>query len=542
MTKPVYKVETLTGAVSDHTIEDEVVSLYFKDVLTDGVGTFSFTVPTKKNGGYYYDDIALNDVVKIWLAYDSVGATPNFIGKVYTISTPLNTQQGYVRIISGLSQGEVLLRRFKTNKYWLNTAVSGAGGRIVNSIASDLSLGTGDIAADANTIDYEVRTKSYFDILRDIADYWVNAGTQLKYDFYVDVDNDLVWKARPIRTVGVETLTVGENIKSYSVIRDKKRVKNNITVYGAAEKPYPDDYDWCESDSGNWTLDDGDSLADDAASKQVGANSLRGYTGVGDDTIQFHRHPSPPIHLASINEVTFWRAHSVAAFDDGPAIRLQAPDSTNYFEYDFSTGAGDSAWRQISLSLGSGNVYNSEDNPNGEWVVTGSPNWWAIEGVEIFADFVPNDVYVWIDGLYFFPDRWSNTASNAASQTSYGQGDLIVKDDKLHSDSDCQKRGETMLYQLKDPPTQIDVVVEGNDNILIGDRLSMTIAAEGISAANYDVINVANFLDVKGWVTTASMVNSANTREAVTVDSVKAISDLRREMRELGQDYYRRIS
>lgn len=543
MTKPVYKVETLTGAVSDHIIENEVASLYFKDILTDGVGTFSFMVPTKKNGGYYYDDIALNDKVKIWLAYDSVGANPNFIGKIYKISAPLSTQQGYVRVINGLSQGEVLLRRFKENKYWLGGRVSGTAVSIVDSIADDLSLGKTDIASDATTINHEVRAKTYFDVLRDVADWWVNAGSQLKYDFYVDTDNDLVWKARPIRTAGVETFTVGDNILSYNVIRDLTRVKNNITVYGAAEKPQPSDNDgWTESSSGDWTLDQGTVINDDAGDKQVGANSLNPEVDAAGDKIQIHRAVTP-IHIATINELHFWRKHSVGAFDAGPYLRLYAPDNSNYFEYTWSTGAADAAWREIILTLGAANVYDAATNPTADWHETGTPNWWAIEGIEFYADFNGLGPWeLWLDGLYLFPDRWSNTASDATSQSNYGRRDLIVKDDKLHSDSDCQKRSETMLYQLKDPPTQINAVVPGNDNVLIGDRLPMTIPAEGISAANYDVIIVENWLNNNGWTTRASMVDSANTREAVTQDGLKMMSDLKRELRELGQDFYRRIS
>ena len=543
MTKPVYKIETLTGAVSDHVITDDA-TFYYKDVLTDGVGTFSFTVPTERGGNYLYDDIALNDKVKMWLAYGSVGATPNFVGKVTSISAPLTTQQGYVRTISGLSQGEVLLRRYKTNKYWQATAVSGAAGRIVNVIASDLGLGTGDIASETQTIDYELRAKSYFDVLRDIADYWVSAGTQLKYDFYVDVDNDLVWKARPIRAAGVEILTVGDNIKSYTVTRDAKRVKNSITVYGAAEKMRPTSGDsWTESSSGDWTLQQGDSLADDTAEKQVGANSLRGHAGVSGDKIEFKREDLGTLNIATINRLHFWRRHSPQAFLDGPYLRVLAPDESNYYHYTFSTGVGDAAWSEKILTVGSGNEYDADSNTEGEWYKQGSPNWWDIQGFEVYMQFADVNCYVWIDGLYLHPDRWSDTASDATSQTTYGQRDLIVKDDKLHSDGDCEKRSETMLYQMKDPPTQIDVVLKGNDNVLIGDRLPMTIPAENISAANYDVIVVANYLDATGgWTTSASMVNSANTREAITVDSVKALSDLRRELRQFGQDYYKRLS
>jgi len=72
--------------------------------------------------------------------------------------------------------------------------------------------------------------------------------------------------------------------------------------------------------------------------------------------------------------------------------------------------------------------------------------------------------------------------------------DLVVIDDNLRSDAECESRANTLKAKLKDPTTQIDVLTTLNLNILIGDRLSMTIPAEGIAAANYDVLSVEHTL------------------------------------------------
>ena len=66
----------------------------------------------------------------------------------------------------------------------------------------------------------QVENKRYFDVLRSLSDYWYDAGTQIKKGFYVDVDNDVVWKSRPLRSAGVEAFTGGDHIISYQVIRD----------------------------------------------------------------------------------------------------------------------------------------------------------------------------------------------------------------------------------------------------------------------------------------------------------------------------------
>jgi len=527
-----YKIETKTGAVLDHTITDEALSIYFKEILTSGIGHFNFSLPAKKGTSTEYDDIALNDTVRIFLEEDAVTANPNFIGKVCNITNYAVNNQ-YIKTISGLSQGEILLRRFKENKFYDAIGAS----TIVTEWANDLSLGTGDITADASAVTLEVRTKRYFDLLQWISDYWVSAGVQIKKDFWVDLDGDLVWKVRPIRTAGVETLTEGTNILSYSVVKLVDKVKNNITVYGIAEKPQPSDYDsWTETSSGDWTLDDGDSLADDAGDKQVGANSLRGYSGAAYDKIQFHRSITT-LTIRTLDELSFWRKHSVQGFDAGPELQLYAPNNTNYFYYTFSTGVGDSNWRQINLALGPNNVYDADNNDDGQWYKSGSPTWWDIQGLEVYADFNGNACYVWIDGLYLFPDRWSDTASDGTSQTSYGRRDLEVTDDKLHSDAECQKRSETMLYQLKDAPTQITMLLTGNSNILVGDRLSITLATEGISATNYDVLAVEQmYTQPNNWTTRPTMVDSGNVREELETTPLKQLAELWKRLKDVNYD------
>jgi len=141
-----------------------------------------------------------------------------------------------------------------------------------------------------------------------------------------------------------------------------------------------------------------------------------------------------------------------------------------------------------------------------------------------------------VDGLYFYPIRPTATASNAASKTSYGQRDQEVTDDKLHSDSECQKRAETLLYQRKDAPIQITVRTPGNTNILVGDRLSMTIPAENITAQNYDVISVEHAFSMRGFLTTATMVNSANVREPMSITGQQNVIKMRREIKGLSRN------
>ena len=115
-----------------------------------------------------------------------------------------------------------------------------------------------------------------------------------------------------------------------------------------------------------------------------------------------------------------------------------------------------------------------------------------------------------------------------------GVRELIYVDDNLLSESDCQRRGETLLYQMKDPPIQIEIVTPGNPNILIGDRLTITIPAENINNENFDVIAVEHTFPP--FITTVTMVNSVNTRKALPCTSMKTLlSDMMEKVSTLGK-------
>lgn len=529
MTNPVYKIEVYTVAVLDHTITSEAANIYSKEIITDGIGHFMFTVPTQLGTeDYKFDDIALNDIVKIYYGYNQVGATPDFIGRVGKISGPLTSDSGYIRIISGLSQGEILLRRFKKNKYYNAIGAS----TIVTEWATDLGINhAADITADATAVTLEVRTKNYFDLLQGISDYWFNAGNQIKKDFFVDVDGHLHWKTRPIRSAGVETLTVGDSIINYAVNRDIDAVKNYIYVYGFPERALPEDKDgWTETLT-NWTASAGN-LTLNAASA-VGTWAIRD-TSPGVGNLIFKR-TFDQVTIRDINQINFWKSSNI--IPTTIQFRLLAPDTTDYYEADVTNAGG--VWHFSTLDLGPNQVYDAATNPNGIWTENGSPNWWDIQGIQIQLLGVGAADWYGVDGLYFYPERWSSSATDAASIVSYDQRDLEITDNNLHSDSGCQKRAETLLYQMKDAPTQITVTVPGNTNILVGDRLPMTIPAEGISAANYDVITVEHSMASNGFTTKAVMVDSANIRQSISLTPARLLSDLHRHVRELSTEIQR---
>ena len=530
MTHPVYKIEVWepAGGSALYSFTDNIPSVTYKEIITDGVGYFNFAIPTKIGNSYKYYDIDLHDTVKIWLGYDTISGTANFIGKVDRITGSWSPKQGFLRVISGSSLGAILLSRFKTNKEWVDTDAHD----IVDEICTDLSLGAGEVAAETTHVNLAVENKTYFDVLRLISDYWYDAATKIQKDFYVDVSNNLVWKARPIRTVGVSTLTVGDNILNYDVTRDKDNVKNSIQVYGKQARKEPTSGDsWTESLTG-WNSTAG-TLSLDALHFYTGSFSIQCDRSDGT-TLNFYRlHPTIPIKSGTYFKFAMRdMMNSIVS----SKVRLWAPDFNNYFET--NTSYGSLAWVYNQLPLGSSNEYEATFNPSGIWTKTGSPSWYSVSGVQFIHISSISTTGCQVDTIHYFPIRYSALVTDAASITSYGQRDYETTDDKLNSDSACTKRGNAILTMKKDAPIQIEVTVPGDTNILIGDRIPLTIPAENISAANYDVVTVEQKYMWRGedqplFDTKATMLNSANTRETISKDVTRAIINAQRKIREL---------
>ena len=544
--RPVYKIE-IYDSTPDliHTITSDALDLRIKETLTQGIGTFSFTVPTVKGvpDPYYYNDVAVNDTVKMWLGYESVSGDPLTVGKIYQITAHTSVDSGYLRHFACANQGEILQRRIKTRKAWEGMSAS----TIVELLCDDLGLGKAEIAADATAVTLTTDGETYFDVLSKVSDYWFNAGTQVKKDFFVNVDNNLVWKTRPIRTAGVETLTVGDNIVSYRVLRDVLAVRNKIWVYGHdapydpnravlnyAGRTFPVGGDEWTYGTG-WTASKG-TLSSDATDPKVGANDLRCTADANFDCGYYRTFSQLSVEgKEGYSALQFWGRRS-ALLADWHHVRLWCPNITNNFEWEFADPGVNGVWAFRIARLGDNNTYDADTNPSGEWTVgAGSPTWNDIQGIEFMVD--SGMAFTWdLDGCCFSFGRWRGLAEDAASQTSYGQRDVIIVDDLLLSDSDCEKRAETRLYQLKDGVNRLDVVVVGNTNVKIGDRLAMTIPAEGISAANYDVVTVEHLYTNKGgFVTRAVLVNSANIRQPPATNIQEILVDQQRNQRLLGK-------
>jgi len=302
------------------------------------------------------------------------------------------------------------------------------------------------------------------------------------------------------------------------------------------------------SDGDQWTWENGwvatiGAVASNADAPKIGATCTRG-TSNGSSECEYHKTFSQTWveGLAGYGAVEMWNRRSQATVDYLFQVRLWAPDSNNYYEADFDCGPSNGVWGFGRKAIGVHNTYDVTENPDGEWVATGNPTWENLQGIEIYAQSGVSFTFD-VDGLCFNYGRWRHSTSNGASITAYGQRDLIIVDDQLGNDAECQSRAETLLYQLKDPVKKLDVTTPGNRNILKGDRLSISLPAENISAANYDVLTVDHFLDVQqGWLTKAALVNSANVRSApatspdqIIIRQFKKLQDIARGMQTINR-------
>lgn len=527
---PQYSIDfyAAVGGAARPTIH--LIDLYTKKVLTESLGSFVAMVKNDSN----LAQISQYDEVRIKLGMDTLPADYTFRGRVTKIKSSVADKK--IKIISGLDRGEVLLRRLKS-KYYLSTGVSA----IVHEFADDLGLGDADIVADAQTIELGLAETSYFEAMQQLSDYWVNAGTQVKKDFYVDEDGHLNYKNRSPawRTAGVAELTLGENLLSYDVDEGLDNVKNQIRAYGGWDDKYttdmPGDENWTEGPScdAHWVVEKG-SVAVDAVNFHVGTYSIQAtpaFDGV-DWHADFYRTFEPEFGTISGNPRSILQSFSRIACHAmcniaGPItmrLYLYAPDTSNYFW--IASGPTYSGVWDPPLTQAMG--------PTAGWTEVGSPRWDFITALKFYS----NNAIAYtlnIDGLALQGGRFRAEVSDPTSQTAYQRRDLVHIDDKLLSNAYCATRANTLLYQLKDPVKEVQLLCRGNSNILLGDQIPLTLPNEGITAENFFVVGVENFLNTenKGFHTKPTLLNTASSREKVSWDTQRELSILKQRVNRL---------
>jgi hypothetical protein len=529
--QPLYKIEILDqDATLIRTITSQADAIHTHDVLTSEIGNFTFTLPAQRSAKNVYTDILTGYTCKISMGYQPPRGTPTYtllhVGKIKKISAPLQTQGGYIRVYEGRQLSAILESRQKKNKRWTNIDAD----VVADELADDLGL-TPAFDAETTDVSLTVKTETYKDILAKISDYWIDAGNQLKKDFWVDNTAALVWKNRPFRTVGVESFVVGQKQFTYQVFRDILPIKNNITVYGHASNPVPSDKDeWSEATS-EWTGAGGTTVTQSSADPKAGSQSLV-FTQTNGTIAATHTFDET-LNIRNLNNLNFYYKTVCLT----PEVHILAPDTSNYYKATLSISG---SWVWFSKTIGDNGIYHADENPSGAWTPQGSPNWYNMTGIKFISGSQVGPQTITIDKLFLYPERYIYTASDATSIDDYDQQDAEYTDENLFSNTECQTRAQTLLYQLKDPVIRVNLTCAGNSNILLGDRIPVEIPNENIDA-DFDVVSVNHDLTTKGWSTTAACVDSANTRALPAMNQGDAIRKNFRNLKLVTSELYQKV-
>jgi hypothetical protein len=556
---PTCKIEIYDNATPTpnlvYTITSDAWDVYVREILTSGIGTFSFILPGLVGASKVYDDIGDFYKVKIYLGYGTLGAGDlQCVGRTLT-GTTFFGDDGCTRLFEGKNQGEILERRLKTNRRYQDLDASTI---VAVDIATELGIyDAAKIETDETDVTVTVRTEQYLDYLRKVSDYYDSGGSVQK-DFWVDNDNKLNWRGRAnARTEGVETLTVGENILDYRYSHTIVPSKNRITVYGAPSAYYPNNKDvftdaldgilngedWQYNELGHGTL------YLNAGTAQYGTYAIHCQNAALNDSCTFELELPHSVNLRDINTLSFMHmvTAGVTAFTSFK-ILLEAPDNTNYFQLKDSLTLPNLTWVGENLSLGDNNIYDSIENPNGIWEKHINANWWDIRKIRFIAPYTGgsevNTANLHIDKLYFSPDRWVAVAENPTNQGIYDLREAEFTDDNLLSNSECQKRAQTLLYQLDDKVIALEVTTPLNTNIKIGDRIPMTLPAENnVSDLDFDVVAVEHHYTKQplGGQTKASMIYGGNIRWLPSKTQLDLVKRNIEHLRAVTSELYSRV-
>jgi hypothetical protein len=534
-----------TGGTLVHTVTTNVLSCNVKLSLTTNPSTFIFTL-VESGLSYVYSNIGANYEVKIYMGYGVLGTGDlQLVGKILKITNQTSDKQ-VIRVYEGKDLGEELERRFKTNTRYQEVKAD----TIVAALANDLGMyDAGKIDVDETEETLAIRTENYWDILKKISDYYHDGSTKVQKDFYIDNDGKLVWKARPIRTAGVETLTFGDNILSYNLIYDLLPSKNKITVYGAPSAYQPNDRDlWTESLT-DWTATTGTLvLTSSNPTPKEGTYCVRcdkTFVGTSDIITDFER-TLPNINLRNINKLNFWHNISggTGSFMVNSTVRLYMPSSSHYYEATILDAVTPTdTWTWLNLPLGDSAVYDAVENPTGIWHKTGAPNWWDIEAIWFHSQcsYAVGSLSTSIDKLYFSPERWVGTAEDPTNQGIYGIREAEYTDENLLSTDECTKRAYSLLMQLKEKTVGVEAKLVGNTNVKRGDRLPLTLLPDNISAMNFDVTEVEHGYTQTELQTTAKMIFSSDIRTFPPQNPTEALNRNIQNLKVVTSEIYSRV-
>ena len=402
-------------------------------------------------------------------------------------STPM---ANYLRV-SGRCWGERLFRRVVTKTYQ-----NKKGEEIVKDLV-DYYVGLSHVRDSTELIENTDTTYTrldygdtpVFDVLKYIAESADKSGV-IGFDFRVAPDGKFEFFPRDSKTSPV---SLSEKIEVSEYRKDIHRVRNKITVYGAADKSVPADKDaWTESLTpvdGSWSAVSGE-VSLDTTTKIKGSGSVKVYAeNLNYAACMFTLNSGEEVNADLYPVLGFWvsRESSFNGNVDVTVYDVSDKGASHFFN------AGADEWFQKQFKVGTENADVWDGESGFDWTQIKKVRfdcWFTGAGTGSF----------WIDGLCFGGRRYSSTQEDTASQSVYGLRELVEVDEELYSDNECMLRAKALLNHLKQPAEYLTlrstVIDYGDTPILPADRIHVTLPNENVDA-DFHVLSVEYFVDAK---------------------------------------------
>ncbi|MGQ9565604.1 MAG: hypothetical protein ACUVT5_03545, partial [Candidatus Bathyarchaeales archaeon] len=455
----------------------------------------SFELALQNFNAKYTVQVAVGNWIKIWIGRAYSASIKVFTGRIEEVEFNASPTENYA-ILRGRDRGQELFRRTVTRTYENTKAEAVVKDLIDNFTTLKHVRGTTELVENTDTtfelLEYE--NTPVFDILKDLAKSAEKDGL-VGFDFRVAWDGKFEFFKRNSKP---SNISLADCIETAEYRKDIHRIRNKITVYGAAEKANPADMDaWTENltvgetqllyyEGGElygWWEPVGDcSVAKDSSMKIVGNYSVKLYTtqAVGSSVLDWYFATG---HLFDANKYPsltfqFRRENTpgeiglkVELFDfDGQKVRrIFRTEPDKWYLQRFSVGAKhDSEWT------------HDENN-------TRDFDWSQIRRVRFEAYFNGSGTgSFWVDNLFFNSKRWECTQEDTASQAAYGLRELVEVDEELHRDNECGLRAKAILAHLKDPAefitVQSSIITLQNGRLMPGDNIHVTLPNENVDA------------------------------------------------------------
>ena len=210
--------------------------------------------------------------------------------------------QNYIRV-RGRCWGEKLFRRVVTKKYENQKGEAIVKDLLDSYVGLSHVRNTTELVENTDTtytlLEYE--NTPVFDILKYIAGSADKAGV-IGFDFRVDWDGKFAFFPRNSKT---SPISLSELIESSVYRKDIHRIRNKITVFGAAEKAHPEDKDyWTDGAKDQWEADDAEDSHQNGTYQLVATVVL---DPASDKKVQISR-VQLEARVANLGEAAYWRA------------------------------------------------------------------------------------------------------------------------------------------------------------------------------------------------------------------------------------------